>query len=73
MTVEQVEKKLSQKASLKQQTQAIIKIQSIVRGILARRKYKIIVTKRNEAASYLQRVWKRYRMITMVPKAWRAK
>lgn len=71
--MDELETKLSEKASLKEQRRAIIKIQTFVRAALARKRFKAIVAKRNAAASYLQRVWKRYRMITMVPKAWRAK
>ena len=32
-----------------------------------------MLNKRDNAARYLQRVWKRYRLITMVPRAWKAK
>lgn len=31
------------------------------------------MAKRDQAARFLQRVWKRFRLLTMVPKAWRAK
>ena len=40
-------------------------------GFLAKVKYNALIKRRNDAARYLQRIWKRYRMISMVPKAWR--
>lgn len=71
MPVKTLENLLSKKASHKQQRRAAVKIQTAVRGMIARLNYKKIVDRRNEAARYLQRIWKRYRMISMVPKAWR--
>lgn len=55
----------------KQQRRAAISIQTAVRVMIARKKYIKIVERRNEAARYIQRIWKRFRLISMVPKAWR--
>lgn len=62
---------LSSKATKKKQNKAVLQIQTSVRGFLARLKYRRMRERRNKAAKYIQRIWKRYRMVTMVPKAWR--
>jgi hypothetical protein len=71
MPVEQLENILSAKATKKQQKHAVIKIQTSFRRHQAQKRYREFVSKRDNAARYIQRVYKRYRMISMVPKAWR--
>lgn len=35
------------------------------------KRFERLKIRREEAAKYIQRVWKRHRMISMIPKAWR--
>jgi hypothetical protein len=62
---------LSHKVTKKRLKKAVVRIQTAVRKFFARVKYRRVTERREKAARYLQRIWKRYRMVTMVPKAWR--
>ena len=46
-----------------------VKIQKVFRGFQERKVYLIVKRIRNEAASQIQRAYKRYRVISIVPKA----
>ena len=60
---------MSNKANQKRQKQAIVKIQTAVRKFLCILRYKRIIDKRNSSATCLQQAWKRYRMLSLFPKA----
>ena len=67
-TQTELERKLLLKGLKVKKIKAAIKIQSLYRMYKARTNYKRMLEQREKAGTAILRAWKRYRMITMIPK-----
>ncbi|CAI2385091.1 unnamed protein product [Moneuplotes crassus] len=65
---DQLEEMLLKKGLKKTRARAAILIQKIIRGYIFRVNYKKTLIKREKAVIKIQNSWKRYRMLTMIPK-----
>ena len=65
---QQLETLLLKKGLKKKKIRAAIKIQKYFRGYKGRIFHKELLKKRNAAVVTIQNTWKRYRMLTMIPK-----
>ncbi|CAI2366125.1 unnamed protein product [Moneuplotes crassus] len=69
--IERLEEILCTKVTKQSQSKAALTIQTAFRKYIALKRFKMYIKRRLDAVMYIQRVWKRYRMISMIPKAWR--
>ena len=71
LSIKKLENVLSTKVTKRQQKRAVIILQKYYRRYIIRKKYLNYLSQRDKAVRYIQRVWRRYRMVSMLPKAWR--
>jgi hypothetical protein len=65
---EKLEKILLIKGLKKKKIRAALKIQTFFKAFKAKKHYREMLEERERAAIRIQNVWKRYRMLTMIPK-----
>ena len=65
---QQLEALLLKKGLRKRKLKQAITIQKYFRGYMGRIFYKDLLQKRNAAVVVIQNTWKRYRLLTMIPK-----